>query len=328
MWNIDLLRTITSKLNLGRRILLQEYPSLLNLARIVDLQTPMITLINTELNDIESKIFEKDDIRKVKLFRDDINLETVKLVEVFRHYCFAKNLVELGYSNITQRIVETIVIEFPLFNIEYCRDEIHYVYDRLRKLNSKLLWMLSRYPITRKLTPLEVLAHILLDLNLIGARSIINDFFINFMSSPELCTLKLLTSHLLYVFLPAVSVGSLIKMPNTLLELIRKYTSANFLESQQAKQKIENLEDLEVIDIVARYRTTLQELLKLLDSTTNIIQIPTLLEKLSILESYISKDRSKISKYVIILLSPPRSKTVYNSSARYIRNFGLLVKTE
>jgi len=243
MWNIDLLRTITSKLNLGRRILLQEYPSLLNLARIVDLQTPMITLINTELDDIESKIFEKDDIRKVKLFRDDINLETVKLVEVFRHYCFAKNLVELGYSNITQRIVETIVIEFPLFNVEYCRDEIHYVYDRLRKLNSKLLWMLSRYPITRKLTPLEVLAHILLDLNLIGARSIINDFFINFMSSPELCTLKLLTSHLLYVFLPAVSVGSLIKMPNTLLELIRKYTSANFLESQQAKQKIENLED-------------------------------------------------------------------------------------
>jgi len=49
---------------------------------------------------------------------------------------------------------------------------------------------------------------------------------------------------------------------------------------------------------------------------------------LSILESYISRDRSKISKYVIILLSPPRSKTVYNSSARYIRNFGLLVKTE
>ncbi len=325
MWNIELLRTITSKLNLGRRILLQEYPSLINLARITSTPIPMITLINTELNDIESKIFEKDDVRSIKLFKDDVNLEAVKLVEIFRHYCFAKNLVELGYSNITQRIVETIVIEFPLFNVDYCKDEIHYVYDRLRKINSRILWMLARYPISRRLTPLEVLAHIILDLNLIGARSIINEFFINFMSSPELCTLRLLTSHLLYVFLPAVSVGSLIKMSNTLLELIRKYASASFLEPQQSSEK--SLQESETIDLIARYRVTLQELLKLLDSTTNIIQIPALLEKLSELDIYIGNGSSR-SRYLILLLSPPRSKTAYNSMVRYIRNFGLLVKTE
>ncbi len=327
MWNIELLRTIATKLNLGRRILLQEYPSLLNLAKIANVNVPMITLINSEMNDIEKKIFESDDVRSIKVFRDNVTTEALKLVEVFRHYCFAKNLVELGYSNINQRIVETIVIEFPLFNVDYCRDEIHYVYDRLRKINSRLLWMLSRYPISRRLTPLDVLAYILLDLNLIGARSIINEFFINFMTNPELCTLRLLISHLLYVFLPAVSNGSLIKISNVLLDLIRKYMLVNIVEASTTHHNIEPAEENDII-YIARYRTTLQEILRLLDTTTNIIQLPKLIEKLTELEKTIAGKEDYNAKYLIILLSPPKSKTAYNSSVRYIKNFGLLVKVE
>ncbi len=328
MWNIELLRTIATKLNLGRRILLQEYPSLLNIAKIADISVPMMTLINAEMNDVERKIFENDDIRIIRIFKDNVSVDALKLVEVFRHYCFAKNLVELGYSNINQRIVETIVIEFPLFNLDYCRDEIHYVYDRLRKINSRLLWMLSRYPISRRMTPLDVLAYILLDLNLIGARSIINEFFINFMTNPELCTLRLLVSHLLYVFLPAVSSGSLIKMPNILLELIRKYTMTSIVEapSPQNHYMIDTEED--TIIHITRYRSTLQEILKLLDTTTNIIQLPKLIEKLTELEKTIAGKEDYNIKYLIILLSPPKSKTAYNSSVRYIKNFGLLVKVE
>ncbi|NPA99800.1 MAG: hypothetical protein GXO10_00320 [Crenarchaeota archaeon] len=328
MWNIELLRTIASKLNLGRRILLQEYPSLLNLAKIADINVPMMTLVNSELNDVEKKIFEDGDVRYVKIFRDNVSIEALKLIEVFRHYCFAKNLVELGYSNINQRIVETIVIEFPLFNLDYCRDEIHYVYDRLRKINSRLLWMLSRYPISKRMTPLDVLAYILLDLNLIGARSIINEFFINFMTNPELCTLRLLISHLLYVFLPAVSNGSLVKISNILLELIRKYVPINMVEISSTYHEFQELSEEDTIIYVTRYRSTLQEILKLLDTTTNIIQLPRLIEKLAILEKIVSGKENYNVKYMIILLSPPKSKTAYNSSVRYIKNFGLLVKVE
>ncbi|NPA22847.1 MAG: hypothetical protein GXO23_00920 [Crenarchaeota archaeon] len=327
MWNIELLRTIATKLNLGRRILLQEYPSLLNLAKIADINVPMITLVNSEMNDIERKVFENDDIRMVKIFKDNVTIDALRLIEVFRHYCFAKNLVELGYSNINQRIVETIVIEFPLFSVDYCRDEVHYVYDRLRKINSRLLWMLARYPIARRLTPLDVLAYILLDLNLIGARSIINEFFINFMTNPELCTLRLLISHLLYVFLPAVSNGSLIKMPNVLLELIRKYLTVNIVEAP-APQHMGAIYDENELIYITRYRSTLQEILRLLDTTTNIIQLPKLIERLTELEKTIAGREDYNVRYLIILLSPPKSKTAYNSSVRYIKNFGLLVKVE
>ncbi len=329
MWDVRLIRQFIDKLGLSKRILLQEYPSLETLARVTTGRRPLVTLVNCGPDGIMDLVFGPDEVRIVNaLESDNINRlrEAASLVSYFRHYCFAKNLVELGYSDIDERMLEMIVLEFPLYNVEYCKDEVRYVIDRLRRRSSKMLDMLMRYPICEKTSPLNVLAYMVLDLNLVGVRSVINDFFINFNQDPERQIFKLLAAHMVYVFLPAVSQGSLIVTSGLIAKLLHEHSPSSIIEFQRKTSR--KAAEVELGQVLRQYRLALSRALEALDKSVDMFELPKMVDDLQMLEESI-KDALSLTqsfKYLILMLTPPRSRSTYYIPARYISNIGLLVR--
>ncbi|GEM_PF-5831233 len=329
MWNVKLIKQLIDKLGLSKRILLQEYPSLETLARVTTGRRPLVTLLNCSPDKIMDLAFSPEEVRLVSALEGqeiDRLREAAGLVSYFRHYCFAKNLVELGYSDIDERMLEMIILEFPLYNVEYCKDEVRYVVDRLRRKSSKMLELLTRYPICEKTSPLNVLAYMVLDLNLVGIRSVINDFFINFNQDPEGQILRLLTAHIVYVFLPAVSQGSLIVVSGLVAKLIHEYSPSSIIEFHRKTSTSATALALE--EALRQYRLVLSRALEALDKSVDMFELPRILEDLQSIEECIksSLSLSQNFKYFVLMLTPPRSRSTYYVPARYISNIGLLVR--
>ncbi len=316
-----------NKLGLSKRILLQEYPSLEMLARLTTGRRPLVTLVNIEPDVLIKTVCESSEVRKVSMLgNDDLDRlrEAANLVSYFRHYCFAKNLVELGYSDIDERVLEMIILEFPLYNVEYCKDEVRYVVEKLKKKSSKLLDLLIRYPICDKTSPLNVLAYTILDLNLVGVRSVINEFFINFNQDPENQVLRLITAHMVYVFLPAVSQGSLIVTDNSISKLLQEFSPSNLIEFQVKDIDI----GVDVDTAVRQYRTVLTRVLNMLDKTVDMFELPKVMDNLMLLDKRILREYNEVSevRYMILMLTPPKTRSSYHIPTRYISNIGLLVR--
>jgi len=320
-WDINLLQTYISKLDLDRRLLLQELPSLEDLAKITGISRPLITVINEEVDDLDREIAGEGEISRFKILTDIENEDVFRrLVNMFRHYCMAKNLVELGYTTVTKDIVTSIMLELPLYDPEYCRDEVRYVYERLRRENSPILKILSRYPICGSSSPLDVLAHMVLDLNLIGARGIVNDFFINFTSRPVSSVRNLLAAHMLFFSLPAVSLGSLIKLGLSLMSLLTALR-VNILHADAYGTKMGEW------NIVA-HRDLIRKILDVLQKSSNILVLPRLLKMIQHLEDSFHRARQEKTRYAyyVVLMTLPRLRVTV-ASCRHINNLGLLVKS-
>ncbi len=320
-WDIRLLQAYITRLDLDRRLLLQELPSLEELAKIIGAPRHFITIINEDVDDFDREIADEYGIQRFTIIVDLENEDTFRrLVNLFRHYCLAKTLVELGYTTVSRDVVNSIMLEFPLYDPEYCRDEVRYVYERLRREGSPLLKALSRYPICESSSPLDVLAHMVLDLNLIGARGVINEFFLNFTSKPVSSVRNLLASHLLLLSLPAVSLGSLLKLSPMIMSLLTK-TRVSLLYTEVGKIS-PALCDIET------YRELIRKVLNILEKSSDVLMLPKLLKQLQICEEEARKTRSLRAKYTyyIVLLSPPRSRSTVGHY-RHINNLGLLIKT-
>jgi len=319
-WNIELLQTFITKLDLDRRLLLQELPSLEELAKVAGVRRRSITVINEEVSCVEKEVFSRDEIGEFAILTDLRNAnEFRRLVHLFRHYCLAKTLAELGYTTVSKDVVNSIMLEFPLYDPEYCKDEVRYVYERLRRESPYILGVLSRYPICDNENPLDVLSHVILDLNLVGIRGIINEFFLNFTSKPVTSVRNIIAAHLLLVSLPAISLGSLVKIGIHLFSLLST-VRANIVYSEQEREQVLRC-DLEA------YRAIFTKTLRILEKSSDVLLLPRLLRLLQSCENYLCRSRGHRSRYsyCVILLVPPRAKAV--GLSRHVNNLGLLVKT-